>query len=89
MQMVLGSLLELLRTLMRRFPKFFVYIVCPDNMLKKIKNLYHRTDFRQTLIHTSSKHNNALHDFTLNNQTVSRFVGTGGFLNRYSNGHTK
>jgi len=30
-----------------------------------------------------------LNDFTLIKLTVARFVGTGGFSIRYSNGHTK
>jgi len=41
------------------------------------------------LIHTSSIRNNALHKLTLNEMTVARFVGTGCFLTRYSNGRTK
>jgi hypothetical protein len=32
---------------------------------------------------------NALHDLTLIKLIVARFVGTGGFLIRYSNFHTK
>ena len=32
--------------------------------------------------------NNALHDLTLMKLKVARIVGTGGFLIRYSNGHT-
>jgi len=55
----------------------------------KIKNLYFRTDFRQTLIHTSGISNNVFHDLTLIKMTISRFVGTGSFWIRYCNGHTK
>jgi len=33
--------------------------------------------------------NNALHDLMLHKLTVAHFVGTGGFLLRHSNGHTK
>jgi len=40
-------------------------------------------------INTSNIRNNALHHFTLIKMTVARFVGTGGFLIRYSNGHRK
>jgi hypothetical protein len=32
--------------------------------------------------------NSALHDLTLIKLYVARIVGTGGFLIRYSNGHT-
>jgi hypothetical protein len=38
------------------------------------------------LIHTNSICNNALHDLTLIKMTVTHFVGTGGFLIRYSKG---
>jgi hypothetical protein len=30
-----------------------------------------------------------MHDLTLTEMTVARFVGTGDFLIKYSNGHTK
>jgi hypothetical protein len=30
-----------------------------------------------------------MHDFTLINLTIAHFVGTGGFLITYSNGHMK
>jgi hypothetical protein len=40
-------------------------------------------------MHTSSIRNNALHDLTLIELNVSRFMCTGGFLVGYCNGHTK
>jgi hypothetical protein len=43
------------------------------------KNLYARNDFKQMPIHTSSTRFNALHDLTLNEMIVARFVGTGNF----------
>ena len=57
--------------------------------VSKIKNLYLRTNFTYMLIHTRRIRNNAMHQLTLNEITVARFVGTGCFLIRYSNGHTK
>ena len=51
------------------------------------KNLYLGTDFIKT-IYCSTISNNALHDFTIIKITVARFVGTGSFLIRYSNGPT-
>ena len=41
------------------------------------------------LTHTSGMRNNALHGLTLIKMISARLVGTGGFLIRYSNGHTK
>lgn len=38
---------------------------------------------------TSSIHDNALHDLTLNKIIVTHFMGTVSFLIRYSSGHTK
>jgi len=38
---------------------------------------------------TSSLRNNALYDLTLFKLSIARFVGTRGFLIRYSNGHTE
>ena len=71
----------------------------PGWQASKIKNLYLRTDYiyiyiyththTHTLIHTSSIFDNAFHDLTLIKMTVARLVGTGGFLNRYSIGHTE
>jgi len=37
------------------------------------------------LIHTSDIDNSALHYWTLIKKIVSRFVGRGSFVNRYSN----
>ena len=53
----------------------------------RIKNLNLRTDFRKLWAHTSGIYNNALHDLKI--ITVTHFVGTGGFLIRYSNCHKK
>ena len=55
----------------------------------KLKNSYIRTDFRELRIYTSSIHHNGLRDFTLITLTVARFLGTMGFLIRYSNGRSK
>jgi len=41
------------------------------------------------LIHTSSTHTNAVHELTLITITVAHIVGTGTFLFKYSNHHTK
>jgi hypothetical protein len=65
-----------------------VNTACPENRYPKIKNVYLRTDFIYLRIHTSSTRNNAWHDLTLIT-TVANFVGTGRFLIRHSNGHTK
>ena len=46
----------------------------------KIKHLYLRSDFRYTIIYTSSICINALHDLHLIKMSVPRFVGTGNFL---------
>jgi hypothetical protein len=54
--------------------------------IQNLKNVYLRTDFRELRIHTSSMRNNVLHVLTLIKLTVARFVGTGGFVIRYSNG---
>jgi hypothetical protein len=63
-------------------------VECPDDRNPELYILYLRNDFRYPRIHTSTIRNNALHDLTLIKMTVVRFVGTGGFLIRYSNGHT-
>ena len=55
----------------------------------KIRYLYLRTDFTLLRIHTSSICNNALKGCTIIKMIVARFVGTRGFLIRYSNDHTK
>jgi hypothetical protein len=60
----------------------------PDERSSKPKNVYLRNDFRWLPIHTSSIRNYAMHDMTLIKLAVARFVGTGSFLIRYSNGHT-
>jgi len=57
-------------------------------MYQKLKNCI-SVDIRQLQINASSKRNNALHDLTLIKLYVARFVGTGGFLFTYCNGHTK
>ena len=54
-----------------------------------MKNICLGTDFRWIIIHTNKIRNNALHDLTLIKLNVARFVSTGGFLIRYSNGHAK
>jgi hypothetical protein len=51
--------------------------------------LYLRTDLRKLQIHNCSIRNNAWHIFTLIKLKVARFVGTGGFLIRYSKSHVK
>jgi len=38
---------------------------------------------------TGAIRNNVLRDMTLIKLNVARFMSTGGFLIRYSNGHTK
>jgi len=43
----------------------------------------------QLRLQDSSTRDNALHDVKLIKLTVARFVGTGGFVTRYSNGHKK
>jgi hypothetical protein len=43
--------------------------------------------FSYLMIHTSNICNNVLHDLTLVEMTIARFVGTGGFLIRYFNSH--
>jgi len=40
-------------------------------------------------MYTSSIRSKELHDIALNKTTVVRFVGTGSFLTRYSNGNMK
>jgi hypothetical protein len=40
-------------------------------------------------VYSGSIRNKALHDFTLTNMIVARFLVVGGFLIRYSNGLTK
>jgi hypothetical protein len=55
----------------------------------KIKNLNPMTDAREILIYISNVSNNLLHDLTLIKIIFSQFVGTCGFLVRYSKGHTK
>jgi hypothetical protein len=54
-----------------------------------MKNLYLRIGFRSLRIHNTSMHENTLHDLILIKLIIARFVGAGGFLIRYSNGHTK
>jgi len=61
---------------------------CPGDRYPKLK-IYTPTDSNKLQIHTSSIHDRALHDLTLIKMTVVRFVGTGGFLMRYSNCRTK
>jgi hypothetical protein len=61
---------------------------CPDNRYPKLK-IYGPTDSNKLHIQTGSIRNGALHDFTLIKMNVVRFVGTGAFLMRYSNGRTK
>jgi hypothetical protein len=57
--------------------------------VSKIKNLYLRTEFRELRIHINRIRNNVLHYLTLITLTAARFVGTGCFLTRHSNDHTK
>jgi hypothetical protein len=40
-------------------------------------------------MHTSSIHNNALHDLTLIKMAIARFMGIGSIVIIYWNGHTK
>jgi len=56
-----------------------------------IKNLKFlpQTGFRQIRILDSSKRNNILHDLTVTEMMVTRFVGTGNLLLRHSSGHKK
>ena len=54
-----------------------------------MKNLYLRIGFRSLRIHYTSIHENTLHDLSLIKLIIARFVGAGGFLIRYYNGHTK
>jgi len=61
---------------------------CPDYKVFKIKNITEMI-FDNHQLHTSSMCNNAAHNLTLITMTVTRFVGTGSFLIRYPNGHTK
>jgi len=51
--------------------------------------IYLRTDIKQILTHASSIRNNVLHDLTFIEMLVARFMGTGGFLIRCPNDHTK
>jgi hypothetical protein len=55
----------------------------------KIKNVYLRTEFRSIAIRTRSIRKGSLHDLNLVKIIAACFVGTGDFLIRYSNGHTK
>ena len=61
---------------------------CPDDRYPLLK-IYTPNDSTELQIHTSSIRNSAMHDLTVIKITVVRFVGTGSFLIRYSNGRTK
>jgi len=55
----------------------------------KIKNLFLRNDCRQLRIRNNSTRNDVLHNLTLIKMIIVRFVGTGSFLIRYCDSHTK
>jgi hypothetical protein len=65
-----------------------VSIECPDDRYPKL-NVYIPTDWNKLQIHTSSIRNRALHGLAFNKMTFVLFMGTGGFVIRYSNGRTK
>jgi len=82
------------------FPRFFclqttdshilahVNIECPDDRYSKL-DIYISKLILDSYEYILAACQNALHDMTIISLTVARFVGTGGFLIRYSNGHSK
>jgi hypothetical protein len=60
-----------------------VTVECPDDRDKKL-NVYTPTDWIKLQIHTSSIRDRALHDLAFIKITVVRFLGTWGFVIRYS-----
>jgi len=57
--------------------------------ISKVKNLYLGTDFSELRMLTGSTRNHEKHDFSLIRLNVADFAGTGGFVIRYSEGHTR
>ena len=57
--------------------------------MSRTKNVYFRNYFISLRIHASSTRIYALRDLVLIKLIVYRFMGTGGFLIRYSKGRTK
>jgi len=65
-----------------------IVIECPIDRYTKFK-LYSSLLIWIATNTTSSIRNTALHNLTLMNLTVACFVGTGDFLIKHSNDHTK
>ena len=64
-----------------------IIVECPDVRQPKLK--IYISELKLDIYHTSSIRNKALHDFTIIEVTVVLFLGTAGFLSRYSNDHKK
>jgi len=73
----------------KTYPHFLAQIKIQNVRMMGSQNLKKKIKSQKRIQHNSSIRNNALHNLNLIKLNVNRFMGTGGFLIRYSNSHSK